>query len=125
MTTIWGYFDRILDDCFNLLSVKATPIASHKIMTSSASLSPHRACSTDFITIVAYVKNSMCLSDLSRTFLNDDQGKLEPKETQLALPSQKANLHLGSTLVHSNIHRHVNIHFFEPKLEQRFLIFLT
>ena len=61
------------------------------------------------------------MDDLSRMFLNDDQGKLGPKETQLALPSQKVNLHLGSTLVHNNIYHHVNLHFFGPKLEQHFL----
>ena len=61
------------------------------------------------------------MDDLSHTFLNDDQDKLESKETQLALPPQKANLHLGSTHVHNNIHHHVNLHFFGAKLEQHFL----
>ena len=52
-----GCFDKLLDNYFNLLSVKVTPIASDRIMRYSVRMSPHRACSTEFMTNVAYAKH--------------------------------------------------------------------
>ena len=61
------------------------------------------------------------MDEISKSFLQDDQGRIEPRETQMPLPSQKAHLHLGSMLIHNNIHHHINLHFYGPKLEKRFL----
>ena len=66
-------------------------------------------------------RRNIDMDEISKSFLQDDQERIEPKETQLPLPSQKVHLHLGSTLIHNNIHHHVNLHFYGPKLEKRFL----
>lgn len=47
------------------------------------------------------------------------QDKLEPRQIPLPTPTQKAYLQLSSTLVANNIHLHISLHFFAPKMEKR------
>ena len=53
------------------------------------------------------------MDELSRTFL-------KPTQSQRTLPGQQASLILGGTIVHNNIHHHINLHFFGHDLENRF-----
>ena len=60
------------------------------------------------------------MDDISRQFLQEHKGVLEPSLTQLPLPGQKATIIIGTTNVHNNIHHHINLHFFGHDLEHRF-----
>ena len=56
----------------------------------------------------------------SKEFLKNHQGKLEPKNEAATLPSQKSYLCVQDTLIQNNIEHHIRLHFFGPKLENRF-----
>ena len=55
------------------------------------------------------------MDERAKSFLKIHQGKLEPKQIPLALPTQKEYLSIFTTLVANNIHHHATLHFHAPK----------
>ena len=60
------------------------------------------------------------MDNISKQFLKENQGPLEPKQTQMIIPGQQATLMLDMSPVNNNIHHHVNLHFYDHHLETRF-----
>ena len=57
----------------------------------------------------------------SKTFLKTHQVTLEPSQTALSLPNQRAYLSICSTVIQNNLEDHIKLHFFDHKLEQRLI----
>ena len=71
----------------------------------------------DLNTATKPVQLNIAMDTRSRAFLQQHQGKLEPKQIPLPPPTQKAHLRVSSTLVTNNIQHHINLHFFALKME--------
>ena len=100
---------RLRDDCKHTVEITPQHIKGHQ----------NRNQQFEYDEAPQSVRRNIDMDEISREFLKEHKGALEPSPTQLPLPGNKATLVLGSTNVQNNIHHHVNLYFFGHDLEQR------
>ena len=58
---------------------------------------------------------------MCKQFLKQHQGSLEPKTVPLPLPNQKVTLLVKGTRIQNNADHHIQLHYFDPQVENRHL----
>ena len=70
----------------------------------------------DYDTAPQLIRLNIDMDELADTFLITNKHKLEPIPTQHPIPGQRATLFLSAQPITNDMHQHINLHYYGPKL---------
>ena len=105
-----------------LLLLRLRQAKPKAITISPTHIKGHQDESKDFVYESApqSVRRNIDMDELAGKFLAEDQHQLEPSSHQLGIPGQAVSLFINHQPINNNMHHHINLYYFGPKLESRF-----